>query len=99
MLKAGDWVQSCGPEGVAANEDKIGMSLIPYNVIKEFKHAALCYRFDSSGLWWCYVEDQNTYIIESDGKLEFLINDINQANNSGFYNVQVYVWKKRKINN
>jgi hypothetical protein len=93
-ITPGKWVRACGPDGVTENTDEAGLSLIGYNVVKEFKHAALLYRFDSRDLWWCYISGSNRYVLYRDGKLEFLINDINQGNNAGFYRVYIYVLGK-----
>lgn len=71
-----------------------GMSLAGYNYpnFRSWNHAVLCYRFGSNDTWKYYdPQKENKYLVQSNGYLEFFVNDNNQNDNYGAYNVTVTI--------
>jgi TIR domain len=88
---------NCGPEGIPDGEkivDKFLKGLIcPFT---QWNYAALVYRFDTSYGWKLCGSTESFDIAKKTGLLEFKINDTNQDDNSGGYDVNVTVWRLYK---
>lgn len=90
-IRVGSFVGSSDPEGLAAGV--MGMSLERYNIISNFKHAALMYRRVGESEWKVAGKYKRFYATESGGCLEFDINDSNQNDNEGAYEVTISIDK------
>ncbi|MEM6320729.1 MAG: hypothetical protein AAF960_23880 [Bacteroidota bacterium] len=91
-IKLGVWVGNSGPEGLKAGVGGISLAAYNYNELQHWNHAVLCFRFSSNEPWKYYDPQKvNAYYAQSDGYLEFLINDKKQWDNTGAYEVQVTI--------
>jgi len=82
---------NCGPEGIAAETgaDRIASWIIcPY---RQWNYAALIYRLGSSDYWKLYGVAPLWIVAMRSGYLEFAINDSNQDDNSGGYDIEVTI--------
>lgn len=92
-IEVGSFVGTSAPGGIEGNKGPLGISLKRYNYFSTKNHGALCYRFNSlSNTWICYSNKQeNKYKIQQDGRIEFKINDNDQGNNHGHYEVEIII--------
>lgn len=94
LIKVGSFVGTSGPEGLPNNRGVLGMSLSSYNYFKNWSHAVLVYRIGTNSEWMFYDErKENKLLAQQSGYMEFSINDNNQSDNYGAYNVEVIVKK------
>lgn len=94
IMEVGGFVGSSGPEGLPNNRGVLGMSLSGYNYFKSWNHAVLIYRIGTNGEWMFYDErKENKFLAQQSGYIEFGINDKQQSDNSGAYDVEVIVKK------
>ncbi len=91
-INVGPWVGNSGPEGIARGVGNI--PLTAYCYFKTFNHGALVYRIGNGDDWKCYsLNTDNSFISSQSGYLNFVINDNDQANNTGYYTVVVNIKK------
>jgi hypothetical protein len=71
--------------------DQVGLSLQQHNLVREvIYHASLLFRLGNNQPWQ-YAGKRKEFVADRDGYLEFEINDINQSNNKGAYQVEIKV--------
>jgi hypothetical protein len=88
----GPWVGGSDPDGRSSGF--AGASLAQYNLVPNFNHAALLYRISrESG--WRLAGKSVEFEADQDGALEFQVNDNDQGNNSGSYDVDVTIVSER----
>ncbi|HAD97173.1 MAG TPA: hypothetical protein DCG19_07180 [Cryomorphaceae bacterium] len=85
-IKVGPWVGHSGPNGRMSGVG--GADLSFYNIIEDMNHAALMCRISGDNTWRFAGEELEFYA-QSSGFLEFEVNDRDQANNSGAYQVKI----------
>lgn len=94
IIKVGTWVGTSGPGGIEGNKGVLGVSLSDYNYFPNWNHGALVYRFGENDDWKYYDnKKENRYSVQTSGYIEFRINDKQQSDNSGAYQVEVIVKK------
>lgn len=93
VMKVGGFVGNSGPEGIPNNRGVLGMSLEVYNYFKIWNHAALTFRFGDKDEWKYYNEKENKFIAQKSGFMEFGINDNQQNDNEGAYEVEILIRK------
>ncbi|CAN5413898.1 hypothetical protein BH10BAC2_BH10BAC2_48650 [soil metagenome] len=82
QIKVGTFVGYSGPEGIDGYEN--------YNQVEGFKHGALLVRIGEKGKWLA-VGRSILLTAQTDGKIEFLVNDNDPDNNTGNYEVEITV--------
>jgi hypothetical protein len=89
-ISVGPIVGSSGPDGLGSGF--MGASLESYNIVPNFKHAALMYKLSQADDW---IQCGSNYKFKADkfGFLIFQVNDNDQGNNSGSYKVTVQKYK------
>lgn len=87
-IRVGTFMGSSDPDGLSAGV--MGMSLESYNIVPNFKHAALMYRF-AGETEWKVAGKRKRFIPYRDGCLQFQINDNNQDDNYGHYEVELTI--------
>jgi len=91
-IRVGRLVGTSGPEGVATGV--FNWSLEDYNHFKDWNHAVLVFRFGEEDEWKFYDDKmENKHIAQHSGFIEFAINDKQQGDNSGAYDVEVIIQK------
>lgn len=85
-IKVGPWVGHSGPNGRMSGVG--GADLSFYNIVENLNHAALMYRISGDSTWHFAGEELEFYV-QGSGFLEFQVNDRDQANNSGTYQVKI----------
>lgn len=88
---------NCGPEGISAETDIakiVSLAICPH---KQWNYAALIYRLGSIDYWKLYGFEPLWDIAMRSGYLEFAINDNNQDDNSGGYDIEVTILRPVKI--
>lgn len=91
-MRVGTFVGTSTPKGKEGGV--LGLSLEDYSIFGNIPHAALLYKFS----WeprnaWKYCGEPKELIIQQDGYLEFQVNDRQQQDNVGGYDVEVSVSK------
>lgn len=89
-IKVGEIVGHSGPggkEGGLFNYD-----LSPYNIVPGFKHAALMFKLADADDW-IECGAQYKFTANKNGKLIFDVNDNNQRDNTGAYQVSVEIYR------
>lgn len=90
-MNVGALVGTSGPEGLRSGV--MGVSLSGYNYFPDWNHAVLFYRFGENDEWKHYDDGENKYLIQYSGFIEFGINDKQEMDNSGAYQVEVIIRK------
>jgi len=89
-IKVGPWVGHSDPDGRSSGF--AGADLSFYNIVQTLNHAALLYRFSGEGASdWKFAGKQMEFYAQQNGFLEFQVNDNDQGNNSGAYELKVIV--------
>lgn len=89
QINVGTFVGICPPEG-KLNGGVLNLSLADYSIVPDMFHGALLYKFANETAWrYCgkqcsFPTNNNQYV-----DLTFQVNDNNQTDNSGAYNVVV----------
>lgn len=90
VMRLGQRVGNSGPGGISAGV--LGFSLIGYNIFPNWNHGVLVYRFGEEDAWKYYdYNSKNEYAAHSAGFIEFNINDRQQGDNAGAYEVTVTI--------
>lgn len=89
-IKVGRWVGHSGPEGRVAGF--ANGSLEPWNIAKNFNHAALMYKLSERSKWK-YCGSSCKFVTETPGNqyIYFQVNDNKQIDNSGHYNLEITI--------
>ena len=88
FIKVGDFVGSVDPNGRTAG--MLGASLESYNLQPNFPHGGLMCKVKGESQWR-FCGTSLTFTAPFSGILEFEVNDNDQANNSGQYDVTVQI--------
>jgi len=88
----GQYVGSVGPEGI--DSGVLGLSLDSYDIIPEYAHGALLCKLDTESEWKeCGKE--LIFQAKSNGCLQFDVNDNDKSNNSGAFDVEVFIYAEK----
>ncbi len=96
VMKIGNWIGTSGPEGRLNSSGILGVSLAAYNYneFKNWNHAVLVFRFGKEDEWKYYQKDKELkYRVPAAGYVEFAVNDTQQGDNEGAYDVEVIMRK------
>jgi hypothetical protein len=88
QIRVGTFVGSSDPDGRVSGV--MGMTLESYNIVSNFNHAALMYRFRGETAWRV-AGKRKRFVASKDGCLEFEVNDNSKGDNYGQYDVEVTV--------
>lgn len=88
QIRVGAMVGNSDPDGRATGV--FGMSLESYNIVSNFNHAALLYRFEGEKEWRL-AGKKKQFAAGRDGCIEFQVNDNIQDDNVGSYSVKITV--------
>jgi len=90
-IRVGGFVGTSDPDGRPSGV--MGMSLEGYNIVANYNHAVLMYRRVGETEWKVAGKYRRFYATGSGGCLEFQVNDINQDDNEGAYDVSISIDK------
>lgn len=80
----GSWAGSGGPDGIDGYTS--------YNRISGFRHGSLLVRIGDNGEWQA-VGKLKSIVANNNGALQFIVNDVDPSNNSGFFTIELKITK------
>ncbi|MVM35252.1 hypothetical protein GO755_34845 [Spirosoma sp. HMF4905] len=90
-ISVGPNIGTSGPEGKNSG-GLFDFPLSQYNIVKEFPHATLMFRYANDTSWIDCGKEYN-FTAEKSGFLEFEVNDLEKSNNEGAYQVEIKVYR------
>jgi Na+-translocating ferredoxin:NAD+ oxidoreductase RnfE subunit len=90
-ISAGANIGPSGPEGKISG-GLFGFPLTQYNIVKEYPHAALMFKYADVNAWVNCGREYN-FTADRDGFLIFEVNDNEKENNEGTYQVDIKVYR------
>ncbi len=85
----GQFTGSVGPDGT--DSGVFGLSLDAYDLYPQFPHGALLCKLDAVDEWRA-CKSSADFVAQATGCLEFNVNDNEQGNNTGFFEVEIEVF-------
>ncbi len=86
-IRVGGFLGHSTPEGIQCYMCE------QYNIVQQFKHGSLMFK-RSNSVNWEYCGLSRVFTVNSPGELFFEINDNDQKNNIGYYEVEVQVYRQ-----